>query len=119
MSALAAFGIGLATAALLLTLVWVIQLFTRNAGLVDVVWSAAVGLIAAEYALLGDAPPAARILLAALALTWAMRLAGYLAKHFGEEVELSELCITLTRQMNYFPHVPYNIRSMGRLVSQS
>ncbi|MES1941399.1 hypothetical protein T5B8_14235 [Salinisphaera sp. T5B8] len=80
MSALAAFGVGLATAAILLTLVWIIQLFTRNAGLVDVVWSAAVGLIAAEYALLGDAPAAARILMAALALTWALRLAGYLAK---------------------------------------
>ncbi|WP_348765714.1 DUF1295 domain-containing protein [uncultured Salinisphaera sp.] len=80
MSVLAAFGIGLATAAILLTLVWIIQLFTRNAGLVDVVWSAAVGLIAAEYALLGDAPAPARILLAALALTWALRLAGYLAK---------------------------------------
>jgi steroid 5-alpha reductase family enzyme len=80
MTPLAAFGVGLATAALLLTLVWVVQLFTRNAGLVDVVWSAAVGLIAAEYALLGDAPAPARILLAALALTWALRLASYLAK---------------------------------------
>jgi hypothetical protein len=79
MTPLAAFGVGLATAALLLTLVWVVQLFTRNAGLVDVVWSAAVGLIAAEYALLGDAPAPARILLAALALTWALRLASYLA----------------------------------------
>ncbi|ROO37522.1 DUF1295 domain-containing protein [Salinisphaera orenii] len=80
MTPLAAFGIGLAIAAALLTVVWIIQLFTRNAGLVDVVWSAAVGLIAAAYALLGDAPAAARILLAALALTWALRLAGHLAK---------------------------------------
>jgi steroid 5-alpha reductase family enzyme len=80
MTPLAAFGTGLATAVLLLTLVWVIQLFTRNAGLVDVVWSAAMGLIGAEYALFGDAPAGIRILLAALALSWALRLAGYLAR---------------------------------------
>jgi steroid 5-alpha reductase family enzyme len=80
MTPLAAFGTGLATAVLLLTLVWVIQLFTRNAGLVDVVWSAALGLIGAEYALFGDAPAGIRILLAALALSWALRLAGYLAR---------------------------------------
>lgn len=80
MTPLAAFGVGLASAAALLTLVWLIQLITRNAGLVDVVWSATVGIIAAEYALLGDAPAGVRILLAALALTWAFRLAGYLAR---------------------------------------
>jgi len=80
MTPLAAFGVGLATAALLLTIVWAIQLVTRNAGLVDVVWSASVGIIAAEYALLSDAPVAARLLMATLALTWSMRLAGYLAQ---------------------------------------
>ena len=80
MTPLAAFGTGLATAVLLLTLVWVIQLFTRNAGLVDVVWPAAVGVLGAEYALFGDAPAGTRILLAALALSWALRLAGYLAR---------------------------------------
>jgi len=79
MSALAAFGVGLATAIVLLVVVWLIQLKTRNAGLVDVVWSAAVGILGAEYALLGDSPGVARVLLAALALTWAFRLAGYLA----------------------------------------
>jgi len=79
MSALAAFGVGLATATALLVIVWLIQLKTRNAGLVDVVWAAAVGILGAEYALLGDAPGGARVLMAALALTWAFRLAGYLA----------------------------------------
>ena len=87
MTPLAAFGVGLTTTAVLLTIVWVIQLFTRNAGLVDVVWSAAVGIIAAEYALLGDAPAGARILLAALALAWSFRLAGYLAKRMRGAAE--------------------------------
>ncbi|GAB3684596.1 DUF1295 domain-containing protein [Salinisphaera aquimarina] len=79
MTPIAAFGLGLATTVVLLIIVWLIQLFTRNAGLVDVVWSASVGIMAAEYALVGDAPGGARILLAALALTWAFRLAAYLA----------------------------------------
>lgn len=79
MTPIAAFGLGLATAMILLVLVWLVQLATRNAGLVDVVWTASIGLIAAEYALLGDAPAPVRILLAALALTWSLRLAGYLA----------------------------------------
>lgn len=79
MTPFATFGIGLATATLLLVVVWLIQLVTRNAGLVDVVWSAAVGIMAVEFALLGDAPTAARLLMATLALTWSLRLAGYLA----------------------------------------
>lgn len=79
MSALSIFGIGLATAIVLLTIVWLIQLFTRDASLVDVVWSAALGVIALEYALAGDAPVAARLLMAVLAIAWSFRLAGYLA----------------------------------------
>ena len=79
MSALAVFGIAVLTAVMLLVIVWLIQLFTRNAGLVDVVWSAAVGVIALEYSLAGNAPVAARLLMAVLAITWSFRLAGYLA----------------------------------------
>lgn len=79
MAAFSLFGIGLLTAVALLMIVWLIQLFTRNAGLVDAIWSASLGVIAMEYALFGTAPPAARILMATLALTWSLRLAGYLA----------------------------------------
>ncbi|HET7315730.1 DUF1295 domain-containing protein [Salinisphaera sp.] len=79
MSALAAFGIGLLTVIVLLVIVWMIQLFTRNAGLVDAVWAAALGIIALEYTLMGDSPVAARLLMAVLALTWSLRLAEYLA----------------------------------------
>ncbi|WP_423821044.1 DUF1295 domain-containing protein [Salinisphaera sp. SPP-AMP-43] len=79
MSALSIFGIGLATAIALLVIVWVIQLFTRDASLVDVVWSASLGVIALEYALAGEAPVAARLLMSVLAIAWSFRLAGYLA----------------------------------------
>lgn len=70
---------GLVLAAILLFAVWVVQLFTRNAGLVDVVWSAAVGLLGVYYAVAGDAPTATRILLAVMAGVWGLRLATYLA----------------------------------------
>ena len=80
MAPFAILGVGLLTTLLLLTAVWVVQLFTRDAGLVDVVWSASMGVLAAEYALAGDAPAVARLLMATLALTWALRLAWYLAK---------------------------------------
>lgn len=62
-----------------LTAIWGVQLVTRDAGLVDVAWSAAVGLLAALYAALGSAPAGLRLLLAVLALVWAARLAGHLA----------------------------------------
>ncbi|MES1937988.1 DUF1295 domain-containing protein [Salinisphaera hydrothermalis] len=79
MAALSVFGIALLTAVVLLTIVWAIQLFTRNAGLVDVVWSASIGIIALEYALAGSAPVAGRLLMAVLAIAWSFRLASYLA----------------------------------------
>lgn len=79
--------VGLATYAALLTIVWVIQLFTRNAALVDVVWPAAIGIIGLEYALAGDGPVGVRMLMAVLALAWALRLSGYLAKRMRGKPE--------------------------------
>lgn len=72
-------GLGLATSAVLLFGVWLIQLITHNAGLVDVVWSASLGVMALEYAVLGSAPQGLRIVMAVLAVGWSGRLAVYLA----------------------------------------
>lgn len=71
--------IGLATALLLVVAVWLIQLWTRDAGLVDVVWTASLGVMAIEYAVLGTAPIVVRVVMAVLAVTWSGRLAVYLA----------------------------------------
>lgn len=79
MSVFAVYLGGLVLATALLVAVWVVQLFTRNAGLVDAVWSAAVGLLGVLYALLGDAPTMTRLLLALMAGIWGFRLAIYLA----------------------------------------
>ncbi|MDN5937159.1 MAG: DUF1295 domain-containing protein [Salinisphaera sp.] len=72
-------GLGLVIALAVVTVAWVAQLRSHNAGLVDVFWTAAIGVLALLYALTGDAPPALRLLLALLAGGWALRLAGHLA----------------------------------------
>lgn len=72
-------GLGLGGAVALLTLVWLLQLRTRDAGLVDVVWSAAVGGLGVFYALAGSAPAVARVALGVFAGLWGARLALHLA----------------------------------------
>ena len=70
--------IGWAVVAAIMLFSWIIQRRTRNAGIVDVVWAAGVGGLAAFYAAVASGAPARRVLLAALAGTWSIRLAGYL-----------------------------------------
>jgi steroid 5-alpha reductase family enzyme len=50
----------------------------RNAGLVDVIWSASVGAGAVVAAILGDGALLPRILLGVLGSIWGLRLAGHL-----------------------------------------
>lgn len=62
-----------------LVVLWGIHLRTRDAGISDVGWAAGVGLLAVWYALVLEAGWAPRRwLVAALAATWALRLAGHL-----------------------------------------
>jgi len=64
----------LAGLAILFTLVWLVQLRTRNAGLIDAVWAWTLGLLAVWYACRGPAPAPLRLLLALLGGTWGLRL---------------------------------------------
>lgn len=57
---------------------WLWQLKTRNAGMVDAIWAWTLGGLAVVYALAGDAPPALRILLAAMGGGWGLRLGVHL-----------------------------------------
>ena len=61
-----------------MTAVWVVAVRIRNAGIVDVAWSANFALLALLYAavLPGHAPR--RLLIAAMTSVWSLRLAGYL-----------------------------------------
>ena len=78
MPALVALPLALMGVSCLLTLVWLLQLRTRNAGLVDAVWSWSLGGVAVLYALLGSAPEALRGCLGLLGGLWGLRLGTHL-----------------------------------------
>lgn len=67
----------LAVAALMVAL-WIAQRRTGNAGIVDIAWSAGVGLLAVWFAWGADGLASRRILVATLAALWSGRLATYL-----------------------------------------
>ena len=60
------------------TLAWLIQLRTRNAGLVDTIWAWTLGALAGVYALFGSAPAPLRGLLALMGVAWGLRLGTHL-----------------------------------------
>lgn len=74
MTPLTTFYLTIALAISAKTLAWVIQLRTRNAGVVDTVWALTLGAMALLYSAVGDAPIGLRLLLAAIALSWSLRL---------------------------------------------
>lgn len=53
---------------------WLMQLRTRNAGMVDPVWALTLALIAVLYAIFGSAPGATRLLLGLMGGLWGLRL---------------------------------------------
>lgn len=76
-----------AVAAAVMTLGWTWQWRTRNAGIVDVLWSALVGGSAVTLAFIGDGAPAPRIALGVLGGLWGLRLAAHLAHRVASEDE--------------------------------
>lgn len=66
---------------------WAVQLRTRNAGTVDIAWSAGIGTLAILFAALGDGTPQRRVLVAAITAIWSFRLAYYLLRRVGGESE--------------------------------
>lgn len=75
---------GLLTA---LTAVWLIQLRSRNAALVDAVWALATGAVGVAYAAVGPAPASCRALLALMAGLWGLRLGLHLLWRMRGRVE--------------------------------
>ncbi|MDP3295400.1 MAG: DUF1295 domain-containing protein [Nevskia sp.] len=69
---------GLAIVASVLAVVWAIQIRTRNAGMVDPVWSWSLGFLAVWYAIFGTAPGETRLLLGLLGGLWGFRLGSHL-----------------------------------------
>lgn len=68
----------LAAASIVMAALWAVQRRTGDAGIVDVAWAAGVGALAAYFAWAADGLPERRLLIAAIALVWALRLTGYL-----------------------------------------
>lgn len=61
-----------------LALVWAVQLKTRNAGMVDPVWSWSMGFLAVWYAIFGTAGFETRLALGLLGGIWGFRLGSHL-----------------------------------------
>lgn len=80
MAVLQSIAIGWAGVAVLMALFWLLQRRTGDAGIVDVVWSVGVGVLAWWFAWQADGLAARRILIAALAGLWSLRLAAYLLR---------------------------------------
>lgn len=74
--ALAHLGLGAAFAVAVLFGLWLLQLRTRNATVVDVAWAANLGALAVWYAVAGSGLPQRRLLMATavLAATWRLAL---------------------------------------------
>ncbi len=78
--------IGAVFASLFMVGLWLRQRATKNAGIVDVGWAGAIGLLGIFFAITGDGIPARRILLGALIGLWSLRLTTYLfLRVHGEE----------------------------------
>ena len=70
--------IGLASLAILMLAVWELSRRLRNAGIVDVAWSAMFTPLVALYAWLGQGWTPRLVLLATIVAVWSLRLAGHL-----------------------------------------
>jgi steroid 5-alpha reductase family enzyme len=62
----------------MMLVLWLIQLRTKDASLVDVVWAAGLGLLGIFYALVASGEFERRVMLACVVSFWSFRLAGYL-----------------------------------------
>ncbi|TZF90367.1 DUF1295 domain-containing protein [Cognatilysobacter lacus] len=76
-----------AAMAVIMTIGWAWQQRTRNAGMVDVLWSLGVGASAIFFGCIGDGAPTPRMLVAVLGGAWGLRLATHLARRVLAEPE--------------------------------
>ncbi|MCE9634265.1 MAG: DUF1295 domain-containing protein [Planctomycetes bacterium] len=74
------------SAAVMLAL-WLVQLRTRNAGIVDLGWTLLTGGAGVAFAVLGDGDMSRRVLLGGIAGLWGLRLAAHLAHRIAGEAE--------------------------------
>jgi len=83
-----AIGAGIAGGAM--TVLWLIQVRTRDATLVDIGWAYEIGILGVVYGVVGGGAQCHRILVGVLAGVWSLRLGTYLVvdrllRHEGED----------------------------------
>lgn len=71
-------GCGWLAMALVMTICWLIQRRTHDAGIVDAAWTFGVGLLAVAFCWGSDGDLSRRIVVALLSLAWSLRLGGYI-----------------------------------------
>jgi len=72
-------AIGLLIAVGIMTVLWLIQRRTANAGVVDVGWAAGIGIIGVLFAATSDGYETRRILVGVMISIWSLRL-GFVSK---------------------------------------
>jgi steroid 5-alpha reductase family enzyme len=80
-------GVMLAISVVAMALTWELQRRTRNAGYVDVVWAALMGMAALFYGVVGVGAGLPRLLVALLGGIWGLRLAMHLLSRVLKEPE--------------------------------
>ena len=80
-------ALGLAVMVIVMAALWMLQRRTGNAGVVDVGWSAGVGIVGVLAAALGAGWPARRLLVGAMIALWSLRLAVYILRRVLDEPE--------------------------------
>ena len=89
-----ALGAGIASACM--TVLWIVQVGTRDATLVDIGWAYEIGIVGVVYAIVADGAACHRILVGVLAAVWSLRLGTYLVvdrlfRHEGEDGRYRDL----------------------------
>ncbi|HSH92809.1 MAG TPA: DUF1295 domain-containing protein [Roseimicrobium sp.] len=69
---------GLIFSLTLMSVIWWISVRIKNAGIVDIAWSAGFAALALIYAFMASGDPVRRWWMAAMAMAWSLRLGGYL-----------------------------------------
>ena len=80
-------ALGLAVMAVAMTALWLLQRRTGNAGIVDVGWSAGVGIVGVLAAALGAGWAPRRLLAGLMIALWSLRLAVYILRRVVGEPE--------------------------------
>lgn len=80
-------GWGLSASALMMFVLWLVQRRTNNAGIVDAGWAFGIGGLTLGIAFFSEGAVLRRVLVAAIAVVWSMRLGYHLVRRTSNEPE--------------------------------